>query len=171
MKKIFGNNLCLAAVLLAIVLLTAPAQAEPPTSKAADIRKLLIVSGILDQLSYMQTKLLNSYSVVVKGPDPKVPDAFWDEYYELIDGEDMDTLVARVIPVYDKHMSQETVQRLIGMFETPFWQEWKQKMPAISQEAGLVGSEWGAEILQSETFNAKLDALIQKHDLASLNKQ
>ncbi len=170
MKKIFGNNVCLAVALLAIVLLTVPAQAEPPTSKAADIRKLLIVSGLLDQLSYMQTKLLNSYSLTVKGPYPKVPDAFWDEYHQLIDGRDMDTLVARVIPVYDKHMSQETVQRLIGMFETPFWQEWKQKMPAISQQAGLVGSEWGAEILQSETFNAKLDALIKKHDLETLNK-
>ena len=171
MKKIFGNNLWLPAVLLAVVLLTAPAQAEPPTAKAADIRQLLVVSGILDQLSYMQTKLLNSYSVVVKGPYPKVPDAFWDEYHELIGQKDMATLVARVIPVYDKHMSQETVQRLIEMFETPFWQEWKQKMPAISREAGIVGSEWGAEIIQSETFNAKLDALIQKHDLETLNKK
>ena len=83
----------------------------------------------------------------------------------------MDTLIARVVPVYDKHMSHETIQRLIEMFETPFWKEWKQKMPAISQEAGIVGSEWGAEMIQSEAFNTKLDALIQKHDLATLNKK
>ena len=171
MKNAFAKKLWLTTVLLGIVLLTAPVQAEPPTQKAADIRKLLIASGILDQLSYMQTKLLNSYSVVVNGPYPKVPDAFWDEYHELIGPKDMDTLVARVIPVYDKHMSQETVRHLIEMFETPFWQEWKQKMPAISQEAGIVGSEWGAEIIQSETFNAKLDTLIQKHDLEALNKK
>ncbi len=169
MKKFFRNNVCLA--LLAVVLLTAPAQAEPATQKSADIRKLLIVSGILDQLSYMQTKLLNSYSVVVKGPYPQVPDAFWDEYHQLIGQKDMDTLVARVVPVYDKHMSHKTVRRLIEMFETPFWQEWKQKMPTISQEAGIVGSEWGAELIQSEAFNTKLDTLIQKHDLETLNKK
>ena len=167
MKKFFKNNLCLAVAL--IVLFTTPVQAETPTKKSADIRKLLVVSGILGQLTYMQTKLLNSYSIVVRGPYPTVPDAFWDEYDQLIDHKDIDTLLARVIPVYDKHMSHETVQRLIEMFETPFWQEWREKMPAISQEAGLIGSEWGAEIIQSEAFNAKLDALIQKHDLEALN--
>lgn len=168
MKKKFGNNLCLA--LLAIVLLAAPVQAESPTQKTADIHKLLIVSGILDQLSYMHTKLLNSYSVVVKAPYPNVPDAFWDEYHQLIGQKEMNTLLERVIPVYDKHMSHETVLHLIEMFETPFWQEWREKMPAISKEAGIIGSEWGAEILQSESFNAKVDALIEKFDLQTLNK-
>ena len=171
MENAFAKNSWGAAVLLGIVLLTAPAQAEPPTPKAADIHKLLIVSGILDQLSYMQTKLLNSYSVVVNGPYPKVPDAFWDEYHQLIGQKEMETLIERVIPVYDKHMSHATIQRLIEMFETPFWQEWKQQMPAISREAGIVGSDWGAEMIQSEAFNTKLDALIEKFDLEALNKK
>ena len=171
MKNTFGKKFWQIVTVLAVVLLTLPAQAEPPTQKAADIRQLLVVSGILDQLGYMQTKLLNSYSIAVKGPYPNVPDAFWDEYQQLIDGKDMETLLARVVPVYDKHMSHATVQRLIEMFETPFWQEWKEKMPAISQEAGIVGSDWGAEIIQSDAFNAKLDALIQKHDLEALNKE
>ena len=117
----------------------------------------------------------------VLGPEPyraayvehldQAPDAFWDEYHQLIGQKDMDTLIERVIPVYDKHMSHETIRRLIEMFETPFWQEWKQKMPAISREAGIVGSEWGAEMIQSDAFNAKLDALIQKHHLEGLNKK
>jgi len=171
MQKTFVKILWPAAVLLAIVLLSGPAQAEPPTQKSADIRQLLIVSGILEQLGYMQSKLLNSYSVVVKGPYPKVPDEFWDEYYDLINKKDMETLLQRIIPVYEKHMSHETVLRLVEMFETPFWREWRQKMPAISQEAGIVGSEWGAEIIQSEAFNTRLDALIQKHDLSTLNKK
>jgi len=171
MKNTFVKISWGTAVLGAVLLLTKPAQAEPPTPKAADIHKLLVVSGILDQLSYMQTKLLNSYSIVVSGPYPRVPDAFWDEYHQLIDQKDMATLIERVIPVYDKHMSHETVRRLIEMFETPFWREWKQKMPAISQEAGIVGSEWGAEMIQSEAFNSKLDALIKKFDLEALNKK
>ena len=83
----------------------------------------------------------------------------------------METLIERVIPVYDKHMSHATIPRLIEMFETPFWQEWKQQMPAISREAGIVGSDWGAEMIQSEAFNTKLDALIEKFDLEALNKK
>jgi hypothetical protein len=81
----------------------------------------------------------------------------------------MDDLTARVIPVYDKHMSHETVKKLIAMFETPFWNEWKEKMPLISREAGLIGSEWGREYTQSATFNMRLDGLIEKYELKKLN--
>ncbi|MBT6296985.1 MAG: hypothetical protein HOJ14_10545 [Nitrospina sp.] len=55
------------------------------------------------------------------------------------------------------------------MFETPFWNDWKKKMPIISREAGLIGSEWGREHTQSEEFNAKLDDLIEKYELKKLN--
>tara|TARA_B100000378_G_scaffold52252_1_gene38777 strand:- start:140 stop:310 length:171 start_codon:yes stop_codon:yes gene_type:complete len=42
-------------------------------------------------------------------------------------------------------------------------------MPAISREAGLIGSEWTQELLQSESFKKKLDNLVSKHDLEELN--
>ena len=74
-----------------------------------------------------------------------------------------------MIPVYDKHMSHKTVKKLITMFETPFWNNWKKKMPIISREAGLIGSEWGREHTQSEEFNARLDDLIEKYELKKLN--
>ena len=81
----------------------------------------------------------------------------------------MDNLIDRVIPVYDKHMSHETVKKLITMFKTPFWDEWKEKMPQISREAGVIGSEWGREHTQSEAFNKKLQGLIKKYELEKLN--
>ena len=139
------------------------------TEKIEDIRKLLKVSGILDRLSYMQDSLLNNVSMMVTAPFPKVPDAFWDEFNQLIGKKEMDDLIDRVLPVYDKHMSHETVKKLITMFETPFWNEWKEKMPQISREAGVIGSEWGREYTQSEAFNKKLQALIKKYELEKLN--
>ncbi len=139
------------------------------TAKERDIRKLLEVSGILSQLSYMQESLLNNVSMMVTAPFPKVPDAFWEEFNQLIGDKEMDDLVARVIPVYDKHMSHETIKKLITMFETPFWNEWKKKMPQISREAGLIGSEWGREHTQAEAFNKKLQSLVEKYELEKLN--
>lgn len=111
------------------------------TEKAEDIKKLLKVSGILDQLVYMQDSLLNNVSMMVTGNFPNVPEAFWGEFNHLLGKKEMDDLVERVIPVYNKHMSHETVKKLITMFETPFWDEWKEKMPLISREAGVIGSE------------------------------
>ena len=139
------------------------------TEKVRDIKRLLEVSGILDRLSYMQESLLNNVSMMVTAPFPKVPDAFWGEFNQLIGKKEMDNLIDRVIPVYDKHMSHETVKKLITMFKTPFWDEWKEKMPQISREAGVIGSEWGREHTQSEAFNKKLQGLIKKYELEKLN--
>ena len=139
------------------------------TEKTEDIRKLLKVSGILGQLDYMQDSLMNNVSMMVTGSFPKVPEAFWGDFNKLMGKKEMDDLVKRVIPVYEKHMSHETVKKLITMFETPFWNEWKEKMPKISREAGVIGSEWGREITQSKAFNEKLEVLIKKHELEKLN--
>ena len=139
------------------------------TEKERDIKRLLEVSGILDRLSYMQESLLNNVSMMVTAPFPKVPDAFWGEFNQLIGKKEMDDLIDRVIPVYDKHMSHETIKKLITMFKTPFWDEWKEKMPQISREAGVIGSEWGREHTQSEAFNKKLQDLIKKYELEKLN--
>ncbi len=139
------------------------------TEKERDIKRLLEVSGILDRLSYMQESLLNNVSMMVTAPFPKVPDAFWGEFNQLIGKKEMDDLIDRVIPVYDKHMSHETIKKLITMFKTPFWDEWKEKMPQISREAGVIGSEWGREHTQSEAFNKKLQGLIKKYELEKLN--
>ncbi len=59
----------------------------------------------------------------------------------------------------------------VQALEIVFLEEWNVKMPAISREAGLIGSEWGQALLQSDTFNEKLKGLIQKHDLEGLNKE
>ena len=137
--------------------------------KERDIEKLLKVSGILDQLTYMQDTLMNSVSLMVTGTFPNVPEAFWGEFNQLIGKKEMDDLVQRVIPVYDKHMSHDTIKKLITMFETPFWNDWKKKMPLISREAGVIGSEWGRELTQSAAFNMRLDGLIEKYELKKLN--
>ena len=158
-----------AMVLFVLLFLTTANPVFSETSKEKDIRRLLQVSGILDQLTYMQETLLNNISMMVTGSFPKVPDAFWEEFNKLVGKKETDDLIGRVIPVYDKHMPHKTVKQLITMFETPFWNDWKKKMPIISREAGLIGSEWGREHTQSEEFNERLDDLIEKYELKKLN--
>lgn len=166
LSKIIGTAV---AVLLFIVGLASGVAADPGGQKARDIRKLLAVSGIYDQLDLMKNNLLNQYSMGFSRAYPELPDAFWEEYYQLIGQQDIDTLVDKMIPVYDKSMSHEVVRELIKMFQTPFWEEWKAKMPAISREAGQIGSVWGQELLQSEAFSKNLEGLIKQHDHEGLN--
>ena len=160
-------NLLTALVLMN--LFSHPADAGPNPEKIKNIKKLLAVSGIQDQLSYMKDGVLNSYGQMVAGTYPKVPDAFWTDFNLLVGGKDMDALIDQVIPVYDKHMSDEVINNLIEMFETPFWKEWKEKMPTISREAGIAGQQWVQKLTQSENFKQKIDQLIAKHELEKLN--
>ena len=163
------KSICLVVLFFLLGVIANSAFSE--TEKEKDIKKLLEVSGILNQLTYMEDTLMNSMSMMVSGSFPKVPDEFWKEFNQLIGEEEMEELVSLIIPVYDKHMSHETVKNLIEMFETPFWEEWKKKMPEISREAGVIGSQWGKDISQSPTFNKKMDELIMKYDLEKINKK
>ena len=154
---------------LLTILLTGMAGAESNPEKIQNIKKLLLVSGIQDQLSYMKNGVMNSYSQMIGSAYPEVPDAFWTEFNTLIGDREMATLIEKVIPVYDKHMSNDVIKKLIAMFETPFWVEWKDKMPIISREAGIAGQQWIHELTQADDFKQKIDRLVKKHELEKLN--
>ncbi|QPJ64528.1 MAG: DUF2059 domain-containing protein [Candidatus Nitrohelix vancouverensis] len=159
------------AVALITVMMTLGAlqSAQAQTQKEKDIKILLKVSGILDQLGYMKDNLTRSFGQTISFAYPQAPDAFWDDFENVVSQDYMDDLVNRVVVVYDKHMEHEVVLKLIEMFQTPFWAEWREKMPTISREAGAVGSQWAQEVSLSEGFNAKIDELIGKHKLEELN--
>ncbi|MBI4384516.1 MAG: DUF2059 domain-containing protein [Nitrospinae bacterium] len=161
-----------AALWIALIFATASVNAEETQTdpgKREDIKKLLEVTGIHEQLPYMKDSLLNSYSQMIAFAYPKVPQEFWKEFDGLIGEREMKELEDRIVPVYDKNMDRETIKKLIEMFETPFWVEWRNKMPRISQEAGIIGSQWGQEISQSAAFKSKMEALVQKYELEKLN--
>ena len=171
MKKFDKRKRLSWLILIIVFLITTVKPVFSETEKEKDIIRLLEVSGIRKQLTYMQDTLMNSMSMMISGSFPKIPDEFWKEFNQLIGKKEMDDLVQKIIPVYDKHMSHETVKKLIDMFETPFWEEWKEKMPQISREAGLIGSEWGKELSESPAFNKKIDELVKKYELEKINKQ
>ena len=145
------------------------ADTDSSIHKNQDILKLLEVSGLLDQMNYIKEGVTNSYARVISLTYPNVPDQFWDDFNKLVGEQEMKVLLDQVVLVYDRHMTRDVIKQLIKMFSTPFWIEWKQKMPTISKEAGLVGSQWTQEIIQSEAFKKKLDSLVTKYDLENLN--
>ena len=147
------------------------AEEELTLEKKNDILNLLEVSGLLTQMDYIKDGVLNPYSRVISLAYPKTSEAFWNEFNALIGKEEMDLLLDRIVLVYNKHMSHKAIKQLIKMFSTSFWEEWKQKMPTISKEAGLIGGQWTQELSQSEKLKNKLDVLVKKYDLEKLNAQ
>ena len=86
------NSIWLVLLLVLLGVTANPVFSE--TEKERDIKKLLEVSGILRQLSYMEDTLMNSVSMMISGSFPKVPDEFWTEFNQLIGKKEMDDLIA-----------------------------------------------------------------------------
>ncbi len=167
-----------AAIRLATLLLlllfcsvSTHADAAAKPDKTALVKKLLAVSGIEDQLAYMKDGVLGSFAQMITASYPKVPKAFWKDFNNLMGEQEMDALIDAVVPVYAKRMSTETIEKLVAMFETPFWQEWKEQMPAISREAGQIGQKWAMGFTQSKEFQKRIGALVAKHKLETLNAE
>ena len=78
---------------LLMILLTGMAGAESNPEKIQNIKKLLLVSGIQEQLSYMKNGVMNSYSQMIGSAYPEVPDAFWAEFNALIGDREMALLI------------------------------------------------------------------------------
>ena len=141
----------------------------PTLEKKRDILKLLKVSGLFEQMDYIKDGVVNPYARMIAMTYPNVPNPFWDEFNKLIGKEEMDMLMDRIAIVYDKHMSHKVIKQLIKMFSTLFWEEWKHKMPLISKEAGLIGSQWTQELAKSKKLKQKIDNLVKKYGLEKLN--
>ena len=173
MRKGVSGRVAGIGLVLFIILAGFPLSAycQPSPEKLTDIKKLLRVSGISEQMDYMAQNIVNSYGKTISFTYPQIPGPFWDEFNGLIGPRQKEDLIDRVILVYDKHMSHEVVKELIKMFDTQFWREWKEKMPLISREAGMIGSQWGQEITRAEAFGKKIDAMIYKYELKKLNGQ
>ncbi len=156
-----------AVLLVFLILCVSPSivWAEAETGKRADVKKLLKVSGLHDQMLLMKNNLLDTFGSTIAFSYPKIPPAFWDDFNTLVGDNEMEQLIDDVAKVYEKHMNHDVILKLIEMFETPFWAEWRSKMPMISSEAGVAGVEWAQKISQSEAFNQKVDTLIAKHKL------
>lgn len=169
-KGVLRGAVCIGLILFGLLAgVPRPAYSQGSPEKLADIKKLLVVSGIHEQMGYMKQNIIDSYGTGVAIAYPKIPAPFWEEFNGLIRQEEMDDLIDRVVLVYDKHMSHAVIKNLIKMFDTDFWREWKEKMPLISREAGMVGSQWGQEVTRKKEFSDKIDAMIDKYELKKLN--
>ena len=130
--------------LAALVLLSSVAFADakhPASSKEAAIRKYLQVTGA----GALGAQVMNQMIDLFKQNVPNAPASLWTELAKEINP---DELVERVIPVYDKQLTEAELNDLIRFYETPTGKKLVKVMPAITQESMQIGKAWGGEISQ-----------------------
>jgi uncharacterized protein len=128
-------------------LASAAARIDP--AKRADIERLLELTGIKAIVaSTMDSTMKSLRPLLISSLPPgeyreKLIDLFVDKFHSQADAQQVLELV---VPIYDKHFSDEEIRGLIKFYETPLGQKSVSVLPQVSNEAREAGKTWGGNL-------------------------
>ena len=120
----------------------APAVQDPAPKSAKDkkIRKLLEITGAAASGKQVMDAMLDHFS-----KSAELPDGFIEKFKETANPE---SLIELIVPIYMKHLDEETLDGAIAFFESPAGKTFIKVQPKILKESMEAGQRWGAEAAQ-----------------------
>jgi hypothetical protein len=127
----------------------APAGAGAPkinAQKEADIRRLIAITGAAQLGIQMMEDMETNLRPVLESSLP--PGEYRHTLIELFfqkfrSKARQESLVAMVVPIYDRHFSDEELKGLIAFYESPVGKKAVEVLPQVMDESREAGSRWG----------------------------
>ena len=130
-------------IILMILFIGSPIHAKKKTQKVdkglETAKNLMIASGsgtlgiqVMKQIINMQKQRL-----------PQVPENFWSGFMKMVSPDQLVNLTA---PIYAKHFSVKEMKEMIAFYNSPTGKKLVSKLPVITQESMVLGSQWGQQI-------------------------
>jgi hypothetical protein len=113
-------------------------------TKEADIRSLVELTGAREssaqllQLSLGQIRASLDQSLPPGEKSKKFAEAFMQKFQERFS---LDVLMERIVPIYDKYLTEEDVKGLLKFYGSPVGQRMLKVQPQIGKEAQAIGFE------------------------------
>lgn len=143
----------IAAGLLLALGVAGPAAAAKPSGK--QVRELFIVMHMSQMFGHMNAQMAGVMGRAV----PCVPASYWQGF---IDASSSQQLLARMVPIYQKHFTADEVSGLLKFYRSPLGQKVITEMPLTMAEGMKVGQAWGRErghaMIQALREKGTLDA-------------
>jgi uncharacterized protein len=100
------------------------------------------------------TQMMNQMLPAMQKMIPDAPAAFWDTFKQEMDAKE---LMAAIVPVYQKQLSEEDIQAILSFYSTPAGKKLISAQPAIMQESMIIGQQWGQKVFMraKKKFDAK----------------
>jgi hypothetical protein len=111
-------------------------------TKVEKIKNLLDLMGSEKNVEVMKTQFVS----ILKQATPDAPANLLDSLFNRMD---IAGLYQITIPIYDKNLSEETINELIKFYKTKAGQDYIKKMPVIMQESMQAGAIWGQKIMMN----------------------
>jgi len=121
-------------------------------SKTEKIKTLLELTGSANLGIQMIDQIISSFS----SGSSKIPESFWDTFRKEISS---DGLLNRIIPIYEKHYTEEDIDGLIKFYQSDLGKKVTASLPVVMQESMQAGQEWGREIAEKAINKLKEQGL------------
>jgi hypothetical protein len=116
--------------------------AQPNAAKLAKIRELI---GVTDAAG-MAADAMKAQAGNIKKMLPLPPRAQDDFEKELLAAVDVNELMSLLIPIYDRHFSDEDLDGMLAFYRSPTGKRFIKALPLITVESRQVGEEWGQRL-------------------------
>ncbi|MDQ6647276.1 MAG: DUF2059 domain-containing protein [Pseudomonadota bacterium] len=113
-----------------------PAAAAQPS--APQVRQLFEVMHMSQMFGHMNAQMAGVMGRAV----PCVPASYWQGF---IDASSSPQLLARMVPIYQKHFTAAEVTGLLKFYRSPLGQKVITQMPVTMAEGMKAGQVWGRE--------------------------
>jgi len=155
MKKNRAAFRAICCTVLLLLLAAAPARAEVKPidpSKIQDIKKLLELIRLEEVVMLAAENTLERFFPILKKATDQNNQAVSETVFAILKGSTLSLvkrqvsaeggLMDRVVPLYDKHYTQDEIRKLIQFHETPLGKKVSALRPQIAKEAMVVAEEW-----------------------------
>ena len=137
-------------LILSLILMTAASSFAQSSTYKTTLKEMMQVSGA--EASYKG--IISQMMTMFKTQKSTVPVAFWDELAIKMNKMAVEQLVDLVLPIYQKHLTEEDIKGIIAFYKTPVGKKFAEQTPLITQESMAAGQEWGRKI--GETVVSRL---------------
>lgn len=140
MKTVFSALFASTLVLAGAVVSTSAAPAATD-DKVQKIEELLELTGSGD----LGVQVMEGMLAQMKQALPDVPAEWWSAFMDKVDPQSLNALV---VPIYEKHFSDEEIDAMLTFYRTPAGQSVVSKLPVIMQESMVAGQTWGEQLMK-----------------------
>jgi hypothetical protein len=106
--------------------------------KDATIRALLTATNA----DAIGEQMLEATGMLLKD---SVGSAFWNKFRDKVRTQELDD---SIVPIYARHFTQEELEQLLALYNSPVWKKFVANQPQLQKESTEAGAQWGAKLAE-----------------------
>ncbi|MCL1910652.1 MAG: DUF2059 domain-containing protein [Leptospirales bacterium] len=144
MYKIKKTVLCLIFLSQSLSFVYADVKSDTDAEYVKTLNTLFQVSGSSELYSLTITQIL----AILQEQHPDISKEKWTAIEKEFSDVTLNELTVMLAPVYKKYFNIDDLKEIIKFYNTPVGRKYSKNLLPLTQDAMLVGTEWGRKIGQ-----------------------